>query len=239
MHARPELDLIADCQTGDMASISELFERYYSASLRVARSILRSEEEAQDAVQSAFLAAFLHLGSYRGEASFKTWITRIVVNRCLMEVRSPARRLTRMHWENPDKDRDLDMLPSRFPTPETSAWCGELASAHSQAMAKLPDGLRDAYVLYATGLSIREVAAQLRLTLAAAKTRVFRARAGLRWLLQPVWTGEKSNAPCRVEHCQMPNLNDDGSTLPRPTPREPAACYKRREALSRFDGRDL
>ena len=52
--------------------------------MRLARGILRSEDECQDAVQTAFLSAFRHLPGFRGDSSFKTWFARIVVNQCYM-----------------------------------------------------------------------------------------------------------------------------------------------------------
>jgi len=90
---RIESELIADGRNGDRQALSELFERHYRSSVRAARRILHSDEEALDAVQSAYLAAFQHFGSFRGEASFNTWITRIVKNQCLMYLRRPERRV--------------------------------------------------------------------------------------------------------------------------------------------------
>src|SRR5580704_4795411 len=99
MREKREPDLIAAAKLGDGAAIAELFERHYPSSLGVARRILRSEEESQDAVQSAYLSAFRHLRSFRGDAAFKTWITRIVTNHCLMRLRQPWRRVTRINLE--------------------------------------------------------------------------------------------------------------------------------------------
>ena len=91
---QPRLDseLLADGRNGDGQALSELFERHYTSSLRVARRILRSDEEAYDAVQSAYLAAFEHLHGFRGDAQFNTWMTRIVMNQCFIYLRRPERR---------------------------------------------------------------------------------------------------------------------------------------------------
>ena len=92
MHDKPELELIAQSQQGDQAAIAELFSRHYSSCLRLARGILRSEDDSQDAVQSAYVSAFQHFYAFRGESSFRTWISRIVINRCMVQRRTPWRR---------------------------------------------------------------------------------------------------------------------------------------------------
>ena len=82
-----EQQLISRARNGDEDAIAELFRRHYTHSISVARRILPSQEESLDAVQSAYLSAFRNIQSFREEASFKTWITRIVQNQCLMHLR--------------------------------------------------------------------------------------------------------------------------------------------------------
>lgn len=188
MHEIPEIELIADGKRGDQAAIAELFRRHYPLSLRVASGILRSPEESQDAVQTAYLSAFSHLQSFRGDCCFKTWITRIVLNRCFITVRSAWRRATFVDLEKLVGNRGLDSLASSVPSPEKSAWCQEIASAHSHGLAKLPKHYRDVYTLCViSGLPLDEAAKKLGVTLANAKTRLFRARAAMRLRLDPVW----------------------------------------------------
>src|SRR5260370_42461846 len=83
----PESDLISEARNGDEGAMAELFRRHYTHSVAVARRILPAQEEFLDAVQSAYLSAFLNFQSLRAEASFKTWITRIVRDHCLMRLR--------------------------------------------------------------------------------------------------------------------------------------------------------
>jgi RNA polymerase sigma-70 factor (ECF subfamily) len=183
-----ETDLIARSKQGDQHAITELFRRHYPASLRLACGVLRHPDDAQDAVQTGFFLAFRRLEDFRGEASFKTWITRIVVNCCLLQLREARRRATWVRLEGRNGTRVMDILSSPAPTPEKSAWSGEISSAFSAAVAKLPKHLRDVYTLFAiSGLSVREVATALGLTASATKTRLFRARAGIRASLKPVW----------------------------------------------------
>jgi RNA polymerase sigma-70 factor, ECF subfamily len=185
---KPELELIAHGQMGDQAAIAELFGRHYSSSLRLARGLLRSEDESQDAVQVAYFSAFRHLHNFRGDACFKTWITRIVVNCCFMQLREARRRATWVNLEDLPA-RGPDVLTSSAPTPERATWHREIGSAFSDAVSKLPKHLREVYSLYSvSGLSLKEVSATLGLSVAATKTRLFRARAGMRSRLKPIWS---------------------------------------------------
>jgi RNA polymerase sigma-70 factor, ECF subfamily len=196
MREKHEPELIAAGKRGDTAALSELFERHYPSSLSVARRILRSDEESQDAVQSAYLSAFRHLQSFRGDAAFKTWITRIVTNHCLMRLRQPWLR-----WIDLDTlavNGGSSRLTSPEPTPEASAFCREIATSLAAATASLPKPLLEVFQLYAfSGLSLRQVAAVMGLTLPAAKSRLFRANARMRKRLQPVWSNTRGAAAMR------------------------------------------
>jgi RNA polymerase sigma-70 factor (ECF subfamily) len=188
MSRKPEQDLITACKRGNQEAIGELFERYYPSSLRVARGILRSEAESQDAVQAAYLSAFRHLHRFREDSAFKTWITRIVVNCCLMQLRERSYRVRWVHLKDIEQTAGAFVLKSPTPSPEQTASSRELASAHNRALAKLPLRWREVYLLRdVSGLSLREAAKELGVTVAAAKTRLFRARARMRCLLRPVW----------------------------------------------------
>jgi RNA polymerase sigma-70 factor (ECF subfamily) len=193
MHDKLELELIAESRQGDEAAISELFRRHYSLCLRLARGILRSEDESQDVVQSAYVSAFQHFVDFRGESSFRTWISRIVINRCMVQRRTPWRRAGWVYLDDQPPGRGSESLACNDPTPEKSAYSNEINSALTRAVSRLPANLRDAFRLYCvSGLSVKEVADALGVTQAAAKTRVFRARAKVRMQLQPVWSHERA-----------------------------------------------
>ena len=196
MSERTELELIADSRAGDQEALAELFRRHYALSVAVARGILTQHDEALDAVQSAYLSAFRNLDSFRGESSFKTWITRIVTNQCLMRLRERARR----HFVELDGDGlDAIRLPiaDRAPTPEDLAMRKELRSALVDAAARLPKKLQEVFLRYTlSGFSIEETARALGLTVPAAKTRLFRARTRIRSRLQSVWM--RGHAPRHV-----------------------------------------
>lgn len=188
MPEKKESDLIAAGKLGDRAAIAELFERHYASSLCVARRILRSEAESEDAVQSAYLSAFRHLSTFRGNAAFKTWITRIVTNYCLMRLRQPWLRGRRTDLESLVGKEQLRLVSS-MPSPEASAFHGEVAAAVANAAAGLPRSLCEVFQLHTiSGLTLKEVAAEIGLTLPAAKARLFRANARMRESLRAVWS---------------------------------------------------
>ena len=142
-----EKQLVALSRQGDSAAIGELFDLYYKPSLNIARRILASKAESEDAVQSAFCSAFQHIDSFREDASFGTWVHRIVVNRCLMTIREPWRRMALASARRPETPGDgntMDWVVSSAPSPEKSAWCRQLSDAHNEAMLALPEKIRAA-----------------------------------------------------------------------------------------------
>jgi len=200
MHQYADSELIAEGRNGNTQALSALFERHYSSSIRVARRILGSDEQVFDAVQSAYLAAFEHFPSFRGEAQFNTWITRIVKNECFMYLRRPERRNFRT---NPDENETIAAevtLARRTPTPEDLAWGREVDTALSDAAGKLPKRLQDVYILCGiAGLHIREAAAMLGLTMAATKARLFRARHQVRSSVRiRLVTGVQTKTPTKA-----------------------------------------
>jgi RNA polymerase sigma-70 factor, ECF subfamily len=164
--------------------INELFAQNYAASLRTAYAILRSKEDAEDAVQTAYRAAFRGFSKFRGELSFKTWITRITVNCCLIQLREHrARPLVAL-------DNLLRPLESHAATPEMLGYLRELQVAHTRAASRLPESLHDVYVhSVMRNTAFPAVAHRLSLTRAAAKPRLFRARRRSKTLFSQ-WSGK-------------------------------------------------
>src|SRR5690242_12581599 len=161
--------------------MNELFAQHYKASLRTAHRILRSKEDSEDAVQTAYCAAYQNFHTFRGESSFKTWITRIVVNCCLMHLRE---RRARRHVAFDDLQF---ILESHAITPEALCYMRELQAAHTKAASRLPQHLKDVYApCLIAGMACPTVAHHLGLTTNAAKSRLFRARRKVEHALQSI-----------------------------------------------------
>src|SRR5690606_10113918 len=72
---------------GDQPALEALMRRHNQRLFRVARALLKDDQEAEDAVQEAYLSAYRHASGFRGDAQVTTWLSRIVVNGCLMRLR--------------------------------------------------------------------------------------------------------------------------------------------------------
>jgi RNA polymerase sigma-70 factor, ECF subfamily len=181
MHNKPELQLIADFRNGDVGAITESFQRHYASSLRVTRRILPARDESQDAVQSAYLSAFRNCSSFRGESSFKTWITKIVINQCVMHLRNSSRQRRWVSLDDSFPGSVPPMVVDQAPTPEDLVRSAEIHQKVVDTAGRLPRPLRDVFVLSTiSGLSVAETAKALGLTVPATKTRIFRARSFMR-----------------------------------------------------------
>jgi RNA polymerase sigma-70 factor (ECF subfamily) len=187
--AHPDAALLARLRAGDDAAFAELVRRESGKLLAVARRILRSDEDAQDAVQDALLSAFQNLEGFEGGARLSTWLHRITVNAALMRLRSKKRR----------REDSIDELLPAFAedghhlapvSPLRDAAEGEIASAEISAIVRaaideLPESYRVVLVLRdVEGLDTAETAAALGIGPDAAKMRLHRARQALRTLLE-------------------------------------------------------
>jgi RNA polymerase sigma-70 factor, ECF subfamily len=153
---------------------------------RIAKRKLSNAADVEDALQDAFLAAWKHLGQFRGEAQMSTWLTTIVINSSRMVIRKHARaRLLPVDGQN-DVDNGAqfaELLPDHRPDPEVQFQKSELDRRLQQLSACLPPTLRVvAHLRVFEGLSTRETAEALGMTESAVKSRASRARAILRRL---------------------------------------------------------
>jgi RNA polymerase sigma-70 factor, ECF subfamily len=178
-----EDDRLVDlAQQGDHTAFAELVRRYKSSCMKVALSMLRDREDAEDEVQTAIWKAYEHLGQFQRDARFSTWLTRIVVNQCLMKIR----RLKRARFLYLDEGLTQDdvatiELKSTTATPEQDLARREVALVLNHEIDRIPPLLRHVFVLRdVRQLPMPDVAKQLGISVAAAKSRLLRARLELR-----------------------------------------------------------
>jgi RNA polymerase sigma-70 factor (ECF subfamily) len=169
--------LVAGAKMGHGSFFDELHERHRERMFRVARRITRHREDAQDAVQESFLSAYVHLEKFDERARFSTWLTRIAINAALMRVRkNHASR--KVGVEDPV---DAVGLSDSVPNPEETYARTEQKAALREAIAKLRPGLQNVVELHdLREYSLHEIAEALGISVAAAKARLFYARAALR-----------------------------------------------------------
>jgi RNA polymerase sigma-70 factor (ECF subfamily) len=174
--------LVRQAQGGDHTAFAELLERHKSNCLKLALSILRDRQDAEDEVQNACWKAFEHLGQFHGDAKFSTWLTRIVVNQCLMRLRQ-ARRARFLYIDDVQVGEDVQTLelPDASPSPEAQVGSREVAEVLQKEISRIPPLLRNVFVLRdVQQLEMPEVARRLGISVAAAKSRLLRARLELR-----------------------------------------------------------
>jgi RNA polymerase sigma-70 factor (ECF subfamily) len=184
--ARTALDdmvLVHACQRGDAAAFEQLVKRYDRRLLSIAQHIVHNREDAQDAVQEAFLNVFRKLTQFQESSQFSTWLIRTTVNESLMKLRK--QRSTREVSIDEDSQSDGDMGPFELadwtPSPEELYREAELRNILRNTLQELQPGLRVVFVLRdIEGLSTEQTAEVLELTSVAVKARLWRARLQLR-----------------------------------------------------------
>ena len=170
-------------KAGDRAEFSRLVETYSSPIYRLALKILGDPQDAEDVLQETFIKAYRHLKEFEGRSSFSTWLYRIASNEAFMLLR-------RRHPEAVSVDEDVQMPNGDMQPMEITDWCclpeEEFLTAESRdsldhAIDALSPNLKVVFILRdIEALSVRETAEALRISEAAVKTRLLRARLQLR-----------------------------------------------------------
>ena len=164
------------------SAFATLCERYRQRLFRAARRITRSHEDAEDAVQDALLNAFVHIGDFDGRSSLATWLTRIAINSALMILRKNRAAPGITLESNDDFSRDglWNEICDRAPNPESRYAQREAQRILRKAVQRLRPTLRGVVQIQLQGRSMQEAAEAIGISLAAAKGRLFHAKAALR-----------------------------------------------------------
>lgn len=178
--------LLTRAQGGDMSAFEALVARHEDKVYGLALRMTRSEADAAEITQDTFLSAYQHLGEFRGEAAFGSWVHRIAANNALMRLR---------------RQKVLDIVSDELAGPEftdrgslaevpESDWSkraddkvldDELGRAIQVATDALPEGYREVFLLKdVEGLSYEEISEMVGISVPAVKSRLHRARLALR-----------------------------------------------------------
>ena len=180
-----DAELAARAASGDAPAFETLMRRHNRLLFRTARSILRNDDDTEDALQEAYLRAWRSFAAFRAEAKVSTWLVRIVVNEALGRLRRRGAQVIPMdaaididdepHDDEPGMEDDADREPERV------AMRSELRVLMEKRIDTLPDVFRTVFMLRAVEeMSVEETAAALEIPQATVRTRFFRARSLLR-----------------------------------------------------------
>src|SRR5947208_12040317 len=187
--AASDEQLLERFAAGQRHALDELFRRYRQPAYRVAHRLLGNEADALDAVQEGFVKALTHLDGFQRRSSFKTWLLRVVSNAALDLGRQRGRREAVSLEAAEVRDADLSLLL----VPDESAARldrAELRRLLDQALQTLSQPQRQTFVLHAeAGLSYREVAEVMDISIGTVMSRLYYARQKLRSHLARHTTG--------------------------------------------------
>ena len=183
-----DAELLERARRGEVAAFGALVDRHRDAVVRAAVAALGDHAEAEDVAQDALVSAWRHLGTFRGEASVRTWLLAITWRTAISR-----RRSLRRWWhalgrtDAHDRGDALDQVRSADASPEAAALDAEFAAAVRRVVSSLGARLRDPLLLAASGeYSMQEIADMLGAPVGTVKWRVSEARRLLRAKLTAV-----------------------------------------------------
>jgi RNA polymerase sigma-70 factor (ECF subfamily) len=173
-------EVVARVLAGETPMFEVVMRRHNQRLYRVARTILRNDDEAEDVMQDAYVRAYEHLDQFAGRARFSTWLTRIAVHEALAR----RRRGKRYQVLDPISEQEgdpMDRFASWAPNPEQQTSNAEVRRLLEQAIERLPDSYRTVFMLRdVEEMSTTDAADVLEITEENVKVRLHRARALLR-----------------------------------------------------------
>jgi RNA polymerase sigma-70 factor, ECF subfamily len=192
--ASDESAVLAAAKRGDSAAFEILCKQSANTVFHVARRMMRNNEDAEDVVQESLQQAFLYLESFKGDARFSTWLSRIAINAALMKLRKKHRLWDVSLDESAETERPSSHLEveEQSPNPEQLYAQKERQRILSRAMNELTPGMRKAIELRELDeRSTEETARIMGISVSAVKARVFHGRKKLRerlnHFLRPAW----------------------------------------------------
>jgi RNA polymerase sigma-70 factor, ECF subfamily len=171
-------ELVERARAGDESALGKLVERHHAAAYRVAVSMLRDDDAAQDVVQDAFIKAFRALSGFRGDAAFRTWILTITTN----EARGALRKRGRRKESTLD---DVGPVASEEMGPDDQAVLAQEAERARKMLSELPEKQQLSVSLrIEEGLSFREIGEVIGSSEGAARVNYFHGIRRLRELME-------------------------------------------------------
>ncbi|MBA2412047.1 MAG: RNA polymerase sigma factor [Burkholderiaceae bacterium] len=179
-----DVELVRRAERGDRSAFEALMRRYNASLFRVARSILKNESDCEDALQEAYLAAYRHLGQFKGEARLSTWLTRIVINQALGQLRARKRDSVVVSIDDHPSVHGSAEPDRENPSGESPEGClmrGQMRQLLERKIDELPLVFRTVFVMRELQeMTVDQTSECLSIPPATVRTRFFRARSMLR-----------------------------------------------------------
>lgn len=189
----PERDedflIVQRVQAGDKKAYNLLVSKYQRRVARLLTRMVKNQEDIDDVVQDTFIKAYRAIGNFRGESAFYTWIYRIAINTAKNHLVTQNRRPTTLNESNDDDSETFEdnSALSNIDTPESLMQTKQIGEAVNDAMAALPDDLREAIIMREIdGLSYEEIASAMDCPIGTVRSRIFRAREAISQKIKPL-----------------------------------------------------
>ena len=199
-------ELVEACKSGDRRAFQLLYERYERKVYAVAYGFLRTQEDALDVVQEAFIKVYRYLPNFEGQSSFYTWLYRIVANLCIDHLRRNTRKKDvefddRLRHDDDQQAAPGELLPpSALGNPSDAVENKEILAAVEESLTHLSDKHRAVIVMRELqGLSYADMAKAMNCSKGTIMSRLFHARRNMQKLLRE-----------RLEHLPEPSEEDEG-----------------------------
>ena len=181
-----EEEIIQKILNGEMALFEVLIRRYNSILYKIARSYDFDHEAAKDLLQDTHIAAYQNLKNFEGRSSYKTWIAKIMVNKCLYKLSYGSGKYETSQIVD---ENSQPMFSSKKQSTEAKVLNRELSNILEKSLEKIPVHYRTVFILReAEGLSIAETAEMLNITPVNVKVRLNRAKTLLQKELEKYYT---------------------------------------------------
>jgi RNA polymerase sigma factor (sigma-70 family) len=174
--------LVERIRAGDSSAFEVLMRRHNRRLYRLARAVLKDDNEAEDALQEAYLYAWRAMAQFRGEAALSTWLSRLVLNECFGRVRRTARRHNIIPMVSSNTDVDMsNMAADEAVRPDKILARTQIRAVLERTLDELPESFRLVFILRSVEeLSVEETAQTLGIPEATVRSRHFRAKSLLR-----------------------------------------------------------
>ncbi len=183
--APSEADLVDRAAAGDQAAFETLMRQFNRKLYRVARGILKNDTDAEDAVQEAYVTAYLALKKFRGDSQLATWLTRIVINEALGRLRKQRRDQIVIPISRDEAGDQPDPMATvadgNGASPEDATMRAELRALLERQIDRLPMAYRTVFIMRELEeMTVEDTAKCLEIPEATVRTRLFRAKGLLR-----------------------------------------------------------